>query len=782
MNNNINNKKEQEEESLIDLSSIINILLGKWYWFTISIVLCIGIGLIKIYKSPKIYKKTASVLIKDSNNLGAVSGAASAFTDLAGMKMLSSSNTDNEMLILQSRSLMESVVLRLRSYITYYRQDVLREVEIYEILPFRLNESKPGLSLPSNFFIEPLSESEFRYSDDNVSFKENFNKEIIFPFGKAKIEAYPEIVSEYLNKKIRICIETPKTTINQYLGRFSVSLMSKTGTVVSLGFTATRPGKAEDLLNALFDQYNIRSIEDKNHILDASTNFIDKRLEWIKTELAEIDLRIEEYKKSNKTTGIINESSLYFQNANNLEEKISQNSIQIELVNSLYDFINNPINKRELLPYNIGLDNAGLNKQIQEYNENLIKLNRMITASSERNPLVQDLTAMLESTRISIDKTIKDMKNSLFIQQKELDIRALRATGKIESISVNERNVQSIARDQKIKEELYLYLLNKIEEISITKAMTESNGMIVDYADGSNYPVAPKKQIILLISIILGCIIPGVYFILKDLLNRKVRGKSDVLSVVSAPIIGEIPSKEKNNKESLLVKDGVSNPITEAFKILRTNLSFLVKEPKVIAITSSQSNEGKTYISMNIAATLSLTGKKVCMLDLDLRRRSLSTYFGKHKYAGVVEYIIGKESNLTSLIIPLTDNYDNLSILPAGTVPPNPAELLLRDDFDKLISELKSRFDYIVIDNPPVNIVADTKISNRCVDFTAYVVRAGVLNREELNIVEDIYQSKVLNNMGIILTDIDYEKLYYTIGYRGYGKGYGSKYAPNNYY
>ena len=206
-----------------------------------------------------------------------------------------------------------------------------------------------------------------------------------------------------------------------------------------------------------------------------------------------------------------------------------------------------------------------------------------------------------------------------------------------------------------------------------------------------------------------------------------------------------------------------------------------MKEPKVIAITSSQSNEGKTNISMNIAATLSLTGKKVCMLDLDLRRRSLSTYFGKHKYAGVVEYIIGKESNLTSLIIPLTDNYDNLSILPAGTVPPNPAELLLRDDFDKLISELKSRFDYIVIDNPPVNIVADTKISNRCVDFTAYVVRAGVLNREELNIVEDIYQSKVLNNMGIILTDIDYEKLYYTIRYRGYGKGYGSRYAPNNY-
>ena len=772
MSNINNNQNIKEEESLIDLSSLMNILIGKWYWFVLSITICLSIGVIYIYKSPKIFRKNASVLIKDSNNMGSLSGASSAFTDLAGMRMLSSSSTDNEMLILQSRSLMESVVMRLRSYITYYRQDLLREVELYETLPFRLKESTPGLSLPSTFYIEPISISEFLYLDNDTTFTGSFNKKILFPFGNAKIEASADIISEYINNKIRISIDSPKSTVNQFLSQLSVFLMSKTGTVVSLGFTSTRPGKAEDLLNALIDQYSIRSIEDKNHILEGTLNFISKRLEIIRTELADVDQRIEEYKKSNKTTGIINETSVYFQNANSLEEKISLNNIQIELVNSLYEFINNPVNKRELLPYNIGLDNAGLNKQIQEYNDNLIKLNRMITASSERNPLVIDLTSMLESTRVSIDKTIKDLKNSLTIQKKEFDLRALRATGKIEAVSVNERNVQSIARDQKIKEELYLYCLNKIEEISITKSMTEPNGTVIDYADGNKYPIAPRTQMVLLTSIIIGCCIPGVYFVLKELLNRTVRGKSDIIGVVNAPVLGEIPAKGKNIKESLIVKEGAADHISEAFRILRTNLTFLEREPQVIAITSSQANEGKTYTSMNLAMTLALTGKRVCMMDLDLRRRSLSTYFEKQKSQGVVEYLAGKNRNIDTMIVSVVDDISNLSILPAGTVPPNPAELLMRKDFDNLISELRLKFDYIVIDNPPVNIVADTKISNRCTDFTAYVVRAGVLYRSELNIVEDIYQSGVLNNMGIILTDVDYERLYYSLGYKGYSKSY----------
>ena len=676
---------------------------------------------------------------------------------------------------------MESVVMRLRSYITYYKRSNFRDSELYDILPFRIVEINPGTSLPGSFYIEPLSVIDFKYADNDTAFTSQFNKEIVFPFGKAKIEAYPDIVSEYISEKIKVNIDSPKFTASNYLRNLSVFLQNKMGTIVALSFNSTKPAKAEDILNTLLDQYNKRSIEEKNQILDGTSLFISQRLELIKAELDEIDQRIEEYKKTNKTVGAVSESSIYIQSANLLEDKISTNDIQLELVNILYDFIKEPVNKRELLPYNIGLDNTVLNKQIQEYNDNLIKLNRMITASSERNPVVIDMTSMLESTRGTIETSVTDMKKSLTLQQKELEARSVRATGRIESLSVNERNVQSIAREQKIKSDLYLYLLNKSEECAITKSMTESNGIIVDYADGPNFPIAPRKMIILLMSFFMGLLIPGAYYLLKDILYNKVRGKADLLKIVSAPIVGEIPSKDKKETETIVVKSGSTTHISEAFRILRTNLSYLVKEPKVIAITSTQSMEGKTYISMNLAMTLALTGKRVCLLDLDLRRRSLTKCFSQKSATGVVDYLTGKKENIDSMIIKVNNDVD-MNLFPAGPVPPNPAELLMTERFDQLIAELREKFDYIIVDNPPVDIVADTKISNRCADFTAYIVRAGVLDRNQLYAVEETYKSEALNNMGIILTDVDYEKLHYSLGYNGGNKTYGySRYGGGKY-
>lgn len=789
MENNVNKYSklvQSNDEQIIDISALWNILLGKWYWFIISILISVSIAGIYLYRTPKVFRQNATIMVKDRSAMGgAVSGAASAFSDMVGLNMISSSNTDNEMMILQSRSLMESVVVKMNFYITYYKENKFRWTELYEYLPFRIIETFPGRSIPKEFKIEILSESQYKYSDSDTIFISEFNKNIDFPFGNAKIESYPEILDSFIGDKIKVNINSIDRTVASYLNSLYISLMSKTSTMVSLSFNSSRPAKAKDVLNCILDQYCYRSILDKNMVLENTSLFIAERLEFIKAELTNVDDIIERYKSTNRTMSTSTESGVYLKSATELEEKISANDLQIELVNILSEFINNSSNRRELLPYNIGLNNDVINKQIQEYNENLIKLNRLISASSERNPLVIDLNLMLESTRSNIVNAIKDQKKSLKLLQKELEIRNIRTTGRIEAVSVNERNIQTYTRDQKIKEELYLYLLNKAEESAITKSMTEANAMIVDRAGGNNYPLAPKKSMIILASMMIGFIIPAIWFILKDLFNNKVRGRADVNKIISAPILGEIPSiKNKNKKvdEMFVIEDGETTHISESFRLVRTNLTYLQGDNKIIAVTSTQAAEGKTYISANLAKTLSFSNKKVCLIDLDLRRRSLSKKFKLNKSKGVSDFLSNKINEIGSLSQLIENENKNLFIIPAGAMPPNPAELLMSERFNIMIKQLREEFDYIIIDNPPVNIVADTRISNRCADITLYVIRAGVIDRRELISIQERYENKELNNLNIIITDVDYEALYYSIGYNGYEKGYGYSYVQKGKY
>ena len=780
-----NFQNQIQDEETLDLSTILNILIGKWYWFAASVLLCLAVGCVYLYRTPKVYRKQATVLIKENKNGASGVSQAAAFADIAGVAGLSASNTENEMLILQSRSLMEEVVYRLGAHITYYQHKYLRSLELYENTPFRVVEKERGTLMPAYLEVTPLSDTEFRARIEYFSVAHNemadttltgrFNEEILFPFGLATLESYPQLLQYFTGEEIRVYISTPKRVASGYLANLSVSMMSKMSSMLSVSFNSSRPRKAEDVINTLLDQYNRDAIDDKNKVLENTNRFIQERLITIRRELGEVDSRIEGYKRSALSTNIQTESQIYLQNASSLEEKISTTDIQLNLVNILSEFLAKPTNQRELLPYNIGLDNAGLNAQIQNYNDNLIRLNRMVAASSERNPVVVDLSVSLESARASIVKTVADMQHSLQMQQDQLTSRNQKATGRIEAVATNERSVQSITRDQKIKAELYLYLLNKSEENAIIKSTTEPNARIIDKAFGGDFPVAPRKMVILLACLLIGCVIPGAYFFLKDMLYTKVRGRSDVTKIVKAPLLGEIPAKAKSQKDQfLVVRHGSNNQLSEAFRILRTNLGFLNpgERTQVLAVTSTLPGEGKTYISGNMAMALALSGKKVCLVGLDLRRPTLQAAFGLQGKKGVSDYLIGKEAVLANLILP-TEAHENLSLLPAGTVPPNPAELLMSNRFDALVAELREQFDFVVIDHPPMGIVADTGIANRVADTTLYVVRAGVLNRRELDSIQELYQEQKLCNMGVVITDVDYERLYYSVGYSGYGKRYG---------
>ena len=777
-----------EENSFIDFHTLLNLLIGKWYLFVGSALLCVLLGCVYIYRTPKVYQKSATLLVKEMSRYGnGVASQASAFADIAGVNLMSMSFTENELLLLQSRSLMRQVVNRLGLHITYYDHRLFRMVELYEQTPLRLVESRPGTLLPAALELTPLTAQTCRIemslydektdeSRDTV-FTAPFNRACEFPFGEATIQTAPERLEAYLNRPISIYINSPKRVASALLGSVNVSRVSKEASMIEVTVRSSRPGKAEDIVNTLLDQYEQDAIDDKNRVLDNTTAFIAERRVTIKQELNDVDTRIENYKRSTLSTNLSNESQVYLQSATSLEEKIYANRIQSSLTDILADYMTNPLHKDDLLPYNIGLENQSLNAQIQLYNDNRLRFNRMLTASSESNPVVEDMRASLEASRASIEKTVGEMQRSLRLQAQQLESRNKMATGRIESVSTNERNVQSITRDQKIKSELYLYLLNKSEENAIVRSTTEANARLVDSAFGPDYPVSPRRMIILLASLLIGLALPAAWFIGKEMLNTKVRGRSDVAKVVHAPILGEIPDRSdayNDLSSALLVRAGSGSQISEAFRILRTNLAFLNvgQRNRVFAFTSSRPGEGKTFVTMNFAMTLALAGKRVCLVDLDLRRCSLSKAMHLKGHRGVTDFLVGKVTDCAGLIHP-TEHSDCLSIVPSGTIPPNPAELLMGARFDELINELLTRFDYLFLDNPPVQSVADATIANRVSDLTFYIVRAGFIDRRELESVETIYQEHSLRNMTVIVNGVDYEELYYSMGYHGYGKRYG---------
>ena len=718
-----NQNRFQEEESGFDFATLLNLLLGKWYIFAGSAALFLLLGCIYIYRSPKVYQKSATLLVKEGKDGSGLSQAAT-FADIAGVTGMAASQTENEMLILQSRALMQQVVYRLGLHITYYDHHLFRSLEMYENTPLHLVEKDPGTLLPSVLELTPLSAKECRIGMEVLNaegkkadtlFTAPFNTIHEFPFGLAILQTDSTRLQAFLNRHITIHINNAKRVTAGLQAGLSVNRINKQASMLSVSLKASRPGKAEDIINTLLDQYNRDAIADKNRVLDNTNTFIADRLVTIRKELNEVDGRIEGYKRSTLSTNLTNESQIYLQSATTLEEKIYTNRIQSSLIDILAEFLNNPLHKNDLLPYNIGLENQSLNTQIQIYNDNRLRFNRMLSASSENNPVVEDMRATLEAARSSIEKTVGEMQRSLRLQAQQLDSRNKMATGRIESVSTNERNVQSITRDQKIKSELYLYLLNKSEENAIARSTTEPNARIIDQAYGADYPVAPRKMVILLACLLLGVALPAGWFIGKEMLNTKVRGRSDVAKVVHAPILGEIPDRSDSHQsdtDALVVHAGSGSQMSESFRILRTNLSFLNTEGvnQVLAFTSSMPGEGKTFVTMNLAMTLALTGKRVCLVDLDLRRSSLSKALGLKGHTGVTEYLAGKRTDIETMIHS-SEASEQLFIVPSGTVPPNPAELLTGNRFDQLIATLRTQFDYIFLDNPPVHVVADASWS-----------------------------------------------------------------------
>lgn len=772
-----------EEENEFDLMALLRMGLANWYWFLLSIGICLGLAFFYLKSTPYVYVRTASVLIKDEKSGGQLS-ASSAFEDLNMLNI--KSNVDNEVLVFKSKRLMTEVARKLRLDVGYQVRRRLREVELYTQSPITLQFPDATESASLSLKVTPLSDKEVLLSDfpeqeDVVSkgsvIKAHLNDTIITPVGKVVVLPTLYYTKEYYNVPLMVKKSNLQQVAQSYNGSIQSALASKTATIINLSLNDVNPMRAEDIINTLIDVYNEDVINDKNRVAINTSNFINDRLIIIEKELGGVDSDIETYKKENRLTDIISETGIYLQTTNQFQQEGFGLDNQRTLAIYIREYLNDPSKSAELIPSNTGVSDMNIESQISEYNELLLKRDKLISNSSDRNPVVMDLNNSLSAMRQTIIRTMDNFITSLNIKIGNTRQREAQTMRRINAVPTQQKYVLSVERQQKIKEALYLYLLNKREENALSQSITESNARIIDPASGSNLPVAPKANMILLAAFVLGCVIPAGVIWLITTQDTRVRDRKDVEGKLSIPFLGEIPYREskkgEKSNELMAVRENGHDSVSEAFRVVRTNMDFMklgTTNMQVVMLTSLNISAGKTFISSNLAMSLALAGKKVILVDLDIRKGTLSSQVRATKL-GVTNYLSGKEKEVDAIIHP-SECHEGLHLISNGPIPPNPAELLLSENLDHLINELKIRYDYVILDNVPSNMIADAMIVNRVADLTLYIIRAGSMDRRQLPEVEKLYRQQKFKNMAVLLNGVKYTHSRY--GY-SYGYGYDSE-------
>ncbi len=777
----------------VPLTDILYRTLHYWPWVLLSVFVCVGAGVAYLLCTPKVYTTTASILIKDDT-----SGKTAGVEDFGDFGLFQNkTNIQNEVTTLKSPDMMEEVVRRLGLDMNYYLPGRFHRVVAYgSNLPVTV--SMPGFpdNLGASFEVEVSADGNISVSDlksedleyDNV-FKGTLNDTI-------RTEIGPIVViptSEYISGEAYTVdvVRTPiASTAKSYEGHLTVSMSDDKGTVINLSITDQSTQRAQELLNTLIAVYNESWIRDKNQIAVSTSNFINDRLGVIESELGHVDSDISSFKSEHLIPDVEAASSMYMTQNQQISQDILNLNNQLQMTRYIRSYLTSDAYNNQLLPSNTGIENASIMSQISEYNQLLLQRNSLIEKSSDKNPIVKTLDAQMESVRSAIIASVDNSIIALNTQIKNLQGSQAATTSKIASNPTQAKYLLSVERQQKVKESLYLFLLQKREENELSQAFTAYNTRIVN-RPSSVGPTAPNTRNILLVSFLIGLVIPfGVVYV-NETNNTKVRGRKDV-EHLAVPFLGEIPQYAAGGKKTtggeqhtaaFVVKEGKRNIINEAFRVLRTNSEFMCGSGAghtVIALTSFNPGSGKSFISVNLGKSLALKGRKVLVIDGDMRHGSTSAYVGSPA-KGLANYLSLAETNIAPLIVDVPD-CPTLSILPVGTIPPNPTELLESPRFSELLDRLKSDYDYILIDCPPIEVVADAQIIDKYADMTFFIIRAGLLERSMLPELDRLYEEKKYRNMSFILngTRNDQGRYGYSHSYRygyGYGYGYGYNYG-----
>ena len=789
--NNLNVKPRQADD-FMRIQDLFYLCLNKWYWFVISLIVTLGVAVIYLLVTPPVYTRTASLLIKEDskgNSLGDATGVMGDF-DL----FQTSTNVNNEMQSLQSPSVMLDVVKRLHLDIDYYTDGGFYKEVLYgqscpyvvsfcdlqdnESVSFTLNPDRNGQMKLVDFLRndEELDGEVLTVPNDTVN----------TPIGRIVVKALGDSIS--YDAPLYVSRIGFQAAVDAYASRFSVALSDEKSTVINLSFNDVCVQRAEDVLNTVIAVYNENWIKDKNQIAVSTSAFISDRLGVIEQELGHVDEDISSYKSEHLLPDVQAAASMYMAQSSETNAQILALNTQLSMARYIRNYLTNAASKNQLLPANSGIESSGIEQQIAAYNTAQLRRNDLVSNSSEKNPLVVDMDQSLENMRHAIITSIDNHITTLNTQLRSLRQSERQTTARIAANPTQGKYLLSVERQQKVKESLYLFLLQKREENELSQAFTAYNTRVITPPSGSMMPTAPVKKNIALVAFALGILIPVLIIFIRENMNTKVRGRKD-LEHLSLPFVGEIPLAEGNKKakafKEIIIHQGKRDIVNEAFRVLRTNLEFILdaREAKgkasITLITSFNPGSGKTFLTLNTAATFALKGKKVLVIDGDLRHGSASAYMDSPK-KGLSDYLGKRAEDIESLVIE-KENCPGLFLLPVGTIPPNPTELLAEPRFRELIEELRSRYDYIFIDCPPIDIVADTQIIEKLADRTLFVVRAGLLERDMLAELQRYYEEKRFKNMALVLNGTEGSGHRY--GYRyGYKYGYQYGYGGGKYY
>ena len=559
------------------------------------------------------------------------------------------------------------------------------------------------------------------------------------------------------------------SVVGYFISSLGIRQEEDEASILTLSLKDRSAARAEDVLNMLISVYNEEAINDKNQVAINTAEFINERLIIIESELGGVESHLESFKRENRIVDIATTAGMYVGESQKYNTNVMELETQLRLATYIKDYLTDPTREIDLIPANTGISDMNIESQIAQYNTIKLRRDKLIEDSSEKNPVVEELNTSLRAMKQSIIRAVDNMIVSINVRRNDAQSRESQAQSRVSSIPTKERQMLSIERQQKIKESLYLFLLNKREENALSQAMVDNNARVIDGASGPNAPIAPNRNKIMLLGLLLGLAFPGVIFLMIMFLDTRIRTKKDIQGKVTAPFLGVIPEQDKENE----------NLISEAFKIVRTNMSFLSRKDRkiqVIMCTSFSSGDGKTFVSLNLANSFISARKKVVLVDLDIRKGTLTAHFSKHSHhhaQGVTNYLADTDLRLDDIISSDT-GVEGLDLIPSGSIAPNPAELLMDERLDEMFKELRNRYDVIITDSVPVGLVADATIANRVADLTLFVVRAGRLDRRQLPDIEAMYQERKLTNMSLLLNGADFH--HHGYGY-GYGYGYGHRYG-----
>ena len=779
----------RDEDSSLRLADLWNMIWGYKWWYVVSIVVFLLLGAFYLYRTPNVYNRAAKVVIDESNqdatmrNLGVAS---------AGMMRLRSFNSvENEIEALSSPDLMQMVVKRLGLQITYMEQQLFREVELYKNGPFEMVPVGDNPRSGYSFKVVKTSDGKLALSKFQIK-KEKINETVVGDFGDTlqtpvgKVVIHPVQSENEFKHPVRVSWSNSMMTAKSYVGKLNVALSGKQSSVVVVSMNDTYPSRASLVISTLIDVYDEVWINNKNRSAINTSEFINERLVIIESDLAAVEENLRQYKEDNHLTDIQSAARVYIDEASLYSAKSFEVNNQLSIAEYIREYLYDPANSASLIPANLGLSNESVQAEIAEYNKQVLQRDRLFSGSGENNPYIADLNASLVSIRSSILRSIDNLISTLKLQLSKIESQEKQIMNRISSSSGQELQLLSIERQQQIIQNLYIFLLQKREENELAALINVGNTRLIMSPNGSPLPVSPNVMMIIFAMLVLGCGVPFGIIFLKKMLDTSIKSKAD-LGRLSIPFLAEIPrfvkkedrykkfKKHNDDDKSLchvVVEQGSRDMMNEAFRVLRTNIDLMLGKKdgsKVIMMTSFNPNAGKTFIVMNLAASMALKGAKVLLVDLDLRKASLSKQLDLI-HTGVAAYLNGKTDDYHLYVDEVAPNFH---VLPVGTLPPNPTELLISDRFAQMVELMRGDYDYIFLDCPPIEIVADASIITEVADMSAFVMRANHMEKDVLPQIQQLYSERRYKHMALILNSVDIQYKKYGYGKSSYGYGYG---------